>query len=1222
MLRFASILFLFISTIDLHSQPMDAELIKTFNTQEKGIAYFTNGNPEKALPLLLESKKRLEKKLGNNHLAVAGACYMLGGVYSSLENDKEALLHNEKALAIYEKADHQYTPDLLLSVSIGYQKFGEHQKAIPLLLRLVDIQEKNLKHEPAKIGQAVNMLATSFYKTNQREKALLLYEKGVTIFENALRENDEILGDVYLNIGSTYLDLQLYDNAIKYFSKANSIFEKKFIYNKLIDSFMSLAYCLEKQSNFFKAKEALLKALQLSEKENLDKSVLALLYNNIGSLLSTLGEQKSALDNFYKALSIKESIPGYNEFDISTTINNIALLQLRMGNFQEAITLFEKSLSITERINGRDHAETALSLNNLALGLEAAGEYNTANRYFKEAVLIYESNLGSNHIQSISAKNNFAMNLFKQGKIPDAINTLEECLAKIKDKQGEQNKEFQATLNNLSGIYCEIGDYEQSIKYHKLSYEICLKIYGLNHPETAQSASNIAISYSRIGEYTKALEFDNLAFSIRNDVLGPLHPSTAISLNNIGFRFLASNPQKAEEYIQKSLDIYKKIGMDFHEDAAAPYCNLGIASLIKGEYKKAANYYLTGIEILDKKIGKENTQTIELVSDLANIYYLDSNIELAKKNRLLSLENETSHFQKLLNMDERAKMSWQAKYSSYGILPCLLAPSEVSNLLISRKGIVLDSILEDWSLARSSFSGNELIEELTTLKSQISNLSFSDNASSRKKAEELASRATEIERQLSKFSSAAGRTRQSSNIKLENVIPAISEGHAILDFLKFEDLKLPAEKQSCYGVVILTHQNEPQFVRIENLDEINTGIDLMRQSIVSGDTSGFNESARVLSDKLWLPIANKLPSEIHSLHIAPEGKLNFLSFAALLDSSDKFLGEKFDVSYIGSARDLVRETSTTHSRSVRIFANPIFDRASQPSQDAKYAFRSTEIDVFGQVQLPPLPGTIAESSEIQKVAANSGWGLQTFTGEQADEATLRQTKKPGILHLATHGFYLNSFMPSMDATRGMSVAGLQKPFPTQQKGVDPMRASGIALTGAQSTLRSWAERKAPDPENDGILTAEEVAALDLQGTWLVSLSACETGVGEARSGEGVLGLRRSFMMAGAENLLMTLWPVSDQTTSEIMADFYREALKTGNAPGSLAKVQREWLVKLRKEKGLLEAVRDAGPFVMATIGKPLPPLPREPAKQESLLDKVGRKIEALIQSSKTDIKNN
>ena len=149
-----------------------------------------------------------------------------------------------------------------------------------------------------------------------------------------------------------------------------------------------------------------------------------------------------------------------------------------------------------------------------------------------------------------------------------------------------------------------------------------------------------------------------------------------------------------------------------------------------------------------------------------------------------------------------------------------------------------------------------------------------------------------------------------------------------------------------------------------------------------------------------------------------------------------------------------------------------------------------------------------------------------------------------------------------------------------------MRASGVALTGAQQTLKSWSQMKAPDPENDGILTAEEVGALDLTGTWLVTLSACETGVGEARSGEGVFGLRRAFMIAGAENLLMTLWPVNDDSTADFMADFYREALASGDAPGALAEVQREWLVRLRNQKGLLAAVRDAGSFVMATTGRP------------------------------------
>jgi hypothetical protein len=171
----------------------------------------------------------------------------------------------------------------------------------------------------------------------------------------------------------------------------------------------------------------------------------------------------------------------------------------------------------------------------------------------------------------------------------------------------------------------------------------------------------------------------------------------------------------------------------------------------------------------------------------------------------------------------------------------------------------------------------------------------------------------------------------------------------------------------------------------------------------------------------------------------------------------------------------------------------------------------------------------------------------------------------------------------------MSVVAAENPAEAKNaetNGVDPMKASGVALSGAQATLKLWAKGIVPDPENDGILTAEEVAALDLDGTWLVALSACETGVGEARAGEGVLGLRRAFMMSGAENLLMTLWPVNDTITAEIMGNFYSEVLSSNDAPASLAKIQKEWLGKLMREKGLLAAVRDAGPFVMVSMTGP------------------------------------
>ena len=149
-----------------------------------------------------------------------------------------------------------------------------------------------------------------------------------------------------------------------------------------------------------------------------------------------------------------------------------------------------------------------------------------------------------------------------------------------------------------------------------------------------------------------------------------------------------------------------------------------------------------------------------------------------------------------------------------------------------------------------------------------------------------------------------------------------------------------------------------------------------------------------------------------------------------------------------------------------------------------------------------------------------------------------------------------------------------------------MHRSGLALAGAQTTIEAWKREEVPPVENDGILTAEDVSTLDLEGTWLVTLSACDTGAGEARAGEGVMGLRRGFIQAGAQNLLMTLWPMSDEVTVQIMSDFYEAAHNSGNAPEALAKVQRDWLVKLRKEQGLASAVNLAGPFIMSSQGKP------------------------------------
>jgi CHAT domain-containing protein len=217
-----------------------------------------------------------------------------------------------------------------------------------------------------------------------------------------------------------------------------------------------------------------------------------------------------------------------------------------------------------------------------------------------------------------------------------------------------------------------------------------------------------------------------------------------------------------------------------------------------------------------------------------------------------------------------------------------------------------------------------------------------------------------------------------------------------------------------------------------------------------------------------------------------------------------------------------------------------------------------------------------------------GIPCSVFIGAEATEAQLRQVNSPRVLHLATHGFFLREAKDFPQAGNngnqsfgaGAGAQGRQAPFK------NPMHRSGVILAGAQRTLNAWARGEAPPPDNDGIVTAEEVGGLKLQGTWLVTLSACNTGISQVREGEGVMGLRRGFIQAGAQNLLMTLWPISDFMTVAIMKDFYARALRTGDAPQALADTQREWLVKLRKEKGLAEAVSLAGPFIMSSQGKP------------------------------------
>ena len=562
----------------------------------------------------------------------------------------------------------------------------------------------------------------------------------------------------------------------------------------------------------------------------------------------------------------------------------------------------------------------------------------------------------------------------------------------------------------------------------------------------------------------------------------------------------------------------------------------------------------------------------------------------SQQEMLNSVNGINIMLRQVLSLSEKERLAWQVRTLYYSDILEVLDPTNVFDFVLKWKGIVFESLMEDRSIVHATEddkNGQKILDEIVKLRRQLSIVINSDNVSKNSECEHISHRIEELERSLAKLSTAFKNIRgKTGNITTTQVQLSLPKSTTLIEFIQFNDFKLSRGNQRSYAALLLTNQNAPILCKIPEAEAIDQAVGSGKASIAENNENMLSDSMKILAEKLWSPISKYLPPETKTLAISPDGALNFLSFATLPDADGRFLAEKYAIAYVGSGRDLASPTPKDHIKQIALFANPVFDQGALSSAPNSLAMRSAEMAEFGQIVLPQLPGTEAEGKSLVQEAEKEEWAATAYFGDKATEHQIRSIKNPGILHLATHGFYLNAFTQNDENTRGMKLVGLDQGKPVQNngKGVDAMRASGIALTGAQATLKAWSQGKAPDPDNDGVLTAEEVAGLDLEGTWLVTLSACESGIGEVKSGEGVFGLRRAFMMAGAQNLLMTLWPVNDTTTADFMKDFYHRALPSGDAPRALAETQRDWLVKLRKEKGLLAAVRDAGPFIMTTMG--------------------------------------
>ena len=355
-----------------------------------------------------------------------------------------------------------------------------------------------------------------------------------------------------------------------------------------------------------------------------------------------------------------------------------------------------------------------------------------------------------------------------------------------------------------------------------------------------------------------------------------------------------------------------------------------------------------------------------------------------------------------------------------------------------------------------------------------------------------------------------------------------------------------------YVAYVLRHEGEPVVVDVCeanvdacDADTIERLIRDFRTGLSDPRNTYVKEVARELYDKLVKPLRQHLGKANHVL-ISPDGALNLLPFAALVDETGTYLATKVEITYLASGRDLLRFGATLEAKGdAVVVADPDYGQSEMVVVQVDSSIqpaRSIDLDRAGMA-FTPLSGTVDEAKALKTLLKLKEENL--LTQSEATEARLKQVHSPRILHVATHGFFLKDNEIPVAALRPVAFSQDQRAITL---GENPLLRSGLALAGANG--------RRSGENDDGILTAAEVAQMDLRGAQLVVLSACETGLGDVQNGEGVYGLRRALVLAGAETQVASLWKVADDATKDLMVEYYQRLLKGEGRSAALREAQR------------------------------------------------------------------
>ncbi|HTM31041.1 MAG TPA: CHAT domain-containing tetratricopeptide repeat protein [Vicinamibacterales bacterium] len=977
---------------------------------------------------------------------------------------------------------------------------GQPLRAIEVFTRVTELQDQSSGIDRVLRGRALDRLSTALREASRYDEAVETANRAVAVKEGAAERREqarshEVLALALLRRGRVGDAGPVVDRVLQ-LRRGRDEEHPDYIGTLSLLSDNDWA-----NGRFVEAKDNADRALALAERSlRTEHPAIAECLRRLAAAHLELWDIQTAHDLGARSLDLAQRALGASHPAIAEHLNDLANATFLLGDYTEARRLYDRYLTIREGQFGPNHDAVATAAYNLALVDASLGDYESSRGEYDRAARVWESLRGPSHPFVAQALLAQAIVIRHQGSPSDAVPLLERVLSTYQQSSTTEGGAIAETLTELAQCYLQLG---KSIEAAELSGQARRIWTAAGSPDDQRHAATLALAAeleAGRGDLSASTRDYHLALAIDERVLGTTHPETAQIQLSLA-RTLARSARRSE-----AITAARKT-----EAVGREHLRLMLRALPERQALAYASVRPRGLDVMLSLAG-------------ANRAEITDSFDAVIRGRALVLDEISTRLR--------------------------LSPAA---------GPAMVTLASDLAKAQQRIAG--LIVQ-------------GAGAMPRQRYEQLLTAAREdrerTERRLAEANAEFRVERDRAQTGLGDVAKALPAGVVLVSFVRYQQLRLRAtphheqgdEKSDemetpSYMAFVLRSSGTPIAVRIGNAAEVEARVarwrsDVAAEALSASPNSGqpslsSQNSGLALRSLVWDPVSAHL-SGASTVLVVADGVLGLVPFAALPAGSGVYLLEQGPpIHYLTAERDVVLAPVQPYRAPEGLLAvgGPAFDRLGTASAAPLPASRETprpsalrtapsSCDGLRQHRFEPLAATLDEVRDLARIWANAGLESKSallLTGVDATERAVKGSAGNHlVLHLATHGFFVEDMCsattPAPSGRRG--VGGLSSSVPVQ----NPLRLSGLALAGAN--LRAQAS---PD-QDDGILTAEEVSSLDLRGVQWAVLSACDTGVGEIKAGEGVFGLRRAFQVAGARTVIMSLWSVEDQSTRAWMRALY------------------------------------------------------------------------------------